>query len=106
MDVIIKLDRIIVIWNLIIVGTLVWVSVNTTPTMTRLWVICLKNYKRVDYYKMFHLVVITGIPKDNILKYSKGKFYERLREILSWDIVVGEAHMTRAKHYTLYSPIN
>jgi hypothetical protein len=42
------------------------------------------------------------IPKSNILRYSK-KFYERIREILSWDIVIGEAHMIERSIYTIFT---
>jgi hypothetical protein len=42
------------------------------------------------------------IPKENILKNSK-KFYERIRDILSWDIVIGEAHMIERAIYTIFT---
>jgi len=42
------------------------------------------------------------IPKENILKYSK-KFYEYLRYLLSWDVVVGEAHMLERALYTIFT---
>lgn len=42
------------------------------------------------------------IPRENILKYSK-KFYERIRNILSWDIIVGEAHMLERAIYTIFT---
>lgn len=42
------------------------------------------------------------IPKQNILKYSL-KFYERIREILSWDIITGEAHMIERAIYTIFT---
>ena len=42
------------------------------------------------------------IPKANILRYSK-KFYEYIREILSWDILVGEAHMIERCLYTIFT---
>lgn len=42
------------------------------------------------------------IPKSNILRYSK-KFYERIREILEWDVVVGEAHMIERCLYTIFT---
>tara|TARA_R110001592_G_scaffold317062_2_gene593725 strand:+ start:4032 stop:4748 length:717 start_codon:yes stop_codon:yes gene_type:complete len=41
------------------------------------------------------------IPKTNILKYSKN-FYEQIRKILSWDIVVGEAHILERCIYTIF----
>lgn len=42
------------------------------------------------------------IPKANILKYSK-KFYERIREIMSWDIITGEIHMIERATYTIFT---
>ena len=60
-----------------------------------------EDYKRVDYIR-FSPGGNYIIPKDNILKYSK-KFYERIREILSWDIVVGEAHMIERALYTIFT---
>jgi hypothetical protein len=42
------------------------------------------------------------IPKDNILKYSK-KFYERIREILSHDIIVTEAYILERCIYTIFT---
>jgi hypothetical protein len=42
------------------------------------------------------------IPKNNMLKFNKN-FYERLREILSWDVIVGEGHMIERCLYTLFS---
>ena len=42
------------------------------------------------------------IPKDNILKYSK-KFYERIREILSHDVIVTEAHILERCIYTIFT---
>jgi len=42
------------------------------------------------------------IPKENILRNSK-KFYERIREILSWDVVVGEAHMIERCLYLIFN---
>ncbi len=42
------------------------------------------------------------IPKTNILRYSK-KFYERIKEILEWDVVVGEAHMLERALYTIFT---
>lgn len=42
------------------------------------------------------------VPKNNILKFNKN-FYERLREILSWDVIVGEGHMLERCLYTLFS---
>ena len=42
------------------------------------------------------------IPKKNILKYSI-KFYERIREILSWDVIIGEAHMIERAIYTIFT---
>ena len=42
------------------------------------------------------------IPKNYILKYSK-KFYERIREILAWDCIIGEAHMIERAIYTIFN---
>lgn len=42
------------------------------------------------------------IPKEHILRYSI-KFYERIREILSWGIVIGEAHMIERSIYTIFN---
>jgi hypothetical protein len=42
------------------------------------------------------------IPKKTILKYSKN-FYEQIRHILSWDKVVGEAHMIERCIYTFFT---
>ena len=42
------------------------------------------------------------IPKHHILKYSR-KFYERILEILGWDIIVGEAHMIERALYTIFN---
>jgi len=42
------------------------------------------------------------IPRQNILKYSK-KFYEHIRDILSWDVVVGEAHIIERCMYTIFT---
>lgn len=42
------------------------------------------------------------IPKRNILKYSK-KFYEKIRSILDWDVIVGEAHMIERALYTIFT---
>ena len=42
------------------------------------------------------------IPKENILKYSKN-FYERIREYLGWDCVVGEAHILERCLYTIFT---
>jgi len=42
------------------------------------------------------------IPKKNILKNSK-KFYERIREILSWDIITGEIHMIERATHTIFT---
>ena len=42
------------------------------------------------------------VPKSNILKHNK-YFYERMREYVSWDIVVGEAHMMERCLYTIFT---
>ena len=42
------------------------------------------------------------VPKENILKYNK-YFYERLREYVSWDVVIGEAHMLERCIYTIFT---
>lgn len=42
------------------------------------------------------------IPKDDILKYSKN-FYEKIREYLSWDCVIGEAHILERCLYTIFT---
>jgi hypothetical protein len=42
------------------------------------------------------------IPKSHILKYSK-KFYERIMDILGWDVIVGEAHMLERAIYTIFN---
>jgi len=41
------------------------------------------------------------IPKENILKYEK-YFYIRLREYVSWDIIIAEAHMLERALYTIF----
>lgn len=41
------------------------------------------------------------VPKENILKYEK-YFYIRLREYVSWDIVIGEAHMLERALYIIF----
>jgi hypothetical protein len=60
-----------------------------------------KNPDHVDYIRFapgFNYVV----PKENVLKYSK-KFYERIRDILSWGDVVAEAHMLERTIYTIFT---
>ena len=42
------------------------------------------------------------IPRENILKYSL-KFYEKIRSILSWDVIIGEAHMIERALYTIFT---
>mgnify|MGYP003630243683 FL=1 len=42
------------------------------------------------------------VPKENILKYNK-EFYEYIRHLLSWDVVVGEAHMIERCIYTFFN---
>jgi len=42
------------------------------------------------------------IPKSNILKHNK-YFYERMREYLSWGIIIGEAHMIERCLYTIFT---
>jgi len=42
------------------------------------------------------------IPKHTILKYSKN-FYEQIRKILNWDVVVGEAHLIERCIYTFFT---
>lgn len=42
------------------------------------------------------------IPREYILKYSK-KFYERILDILGWDVIVGEAHMIERAIYTIFN---
>lgn len=42
------------------------------------------------------------IPKKNILRYSK-KFYEYIREILSWDIITAEIWMVERATYTIFT---
>ena len=42
------------------------------------------------------------IPRDTILKYSKN-FYEQIRSLLTWDAVVGEAHMIERCLYTFFT---
>ena len=42
------------------------------------------------------------IPKENMLKYNK-LFYEKIKEILGWDIVIGEAHMIERALYTIFN---
>lgn len=42
------------------------------------------------------------IPKTNILRYNVS-FYEEIREILGWDIVIGEAHMIERALYTIFN---
>ncbi len=74
-----------------------------------------KYYRNLNdfFYDMYKNPVITPyirfapggnyiIPKENILKYSK-KFYERIRHILSWDVVIGEAHMIERAIYTIFT---
>jgi hypothetical protein len=41
------------------------------------------------------------IPKEYILKYSR-KFYQRILDILKWDVIVGEAHMLERAIYTIF----
>ena len=41
------------------------------------------------------------IPKEYILKYSK-KFYQRILDILEWDVIVGEAHMIERALWTIF----
>ena len=41
------------------------------------------------------------IPKEHILKYSK-KFYQRILDILGWDVIVGEAHMIERALWTIF----
>jgi hypothetical protein len=42
------------------------------------------------------------IPKENVLKYSKN-FYEQIREMLTWGIVIGEAHIIERILYTIFT---
>ena len=42
------------------------------------------------------------IPKKNILVYEK-KFYENIRFFLSWDVVIGEAHILERALYYIFS---
>ena len=42
------------------------------------------------------------IPKENMLRYSKG-FYEKIRDIVGWDILTGEAHMLERALYTIFT---
>ena len=42
------------------------------------------------------------IPKENILKYSK-KFYERIRECMSWDVITAEIWMVERATYTIFT---
>jgi hypothetical protein len=42
------------------------------------------------------------IPKNTILKYSKN-FYEQIRKILSWDVVVGESHLIERCIHTFFT---
>lgn len=42
------------------------------------------------------------IPKDKILKYNIN-FYKKIRDLLSWDVVVGEAHMIERGIYTIFN---
>ncbi len=42
------------------------------------------------------------IPKTNILRYSKN-FYEQIREILSYDCIIGEAHLLERALYTIFT---
>lgn len=42
------------------------------------------------------------VPKTNILKYNV-KFYEKIKNILSWDVIVGEAHMLERALYTIFA---
>ena len=37
-----------------------------------------------------------------MLKYNK-LFYEKIKEILGWDIVIGEAHMIERALYTIFN---
>lgn len=56
------------------------------------------NYK----YVRFSPGVSYVIPKSYILKYPK-YFYERMREYVSWGIIVGEAHMFERALYTIFT---
>lgn len=42
------------------------------------------------------------IPKSAMLKYSMN-FYEKMREYVGWDIVIGEAHMFERALYTIFT---
>ena len=42
------------------------------------------------------------IPKDKILKYNID-FYQKIKEILSWDIIISEAHMIERAIYTIFN---
>jgi len=42
------------------------------------------------------------IPKENMLKYSKN-FYAKMKEIVGWDILTGEAHMLERCLYTIFT---
>jgi hypothetical protein len=42
------------------------------------------------------------IPKINILRYSKN-FYEKMREYIGWDVIIGEAHMFERCLYTMFT---
>jgi hypothetical protein len=59
------------------------------------------DYTHLDYIR-FSPGGCYIIPKQHILKQSK-KFYERVREILSWDIIIGEAHMIERALYTIFN---
>jgi hypothetical protein len=42
------------------------------------------------------------IPRENILRYSKN-FYEKIREYLGWECLVGEAHLLERALYTIFT---
>jgi hypothetical protein len=42
------------------------------------------------------------IPRKNILRYSV-KFYEKIRSILEWDVIIGEAHMIERALHTIFT---
>ena len=59
-----------------------------------------KNPPQLDYVR-FSPGGNYIIPKQYILKYSKS-FYERIREIMSWEIITGEIHMIERITYHMF----
>ena len=59
-----------------------------------------KDYKNLKYLR-FSPGGAYVIPKKNILVYEK--FYENIRFFLSWDVVIGEAHILERALYYIFS---